>query len=143
MIKKTAIVIGATGLVGSHLMRYLLEDDRYGLVKVFARRAVHLENAKLEKYIVDFERIESWRDEVTGDELFSALGTTRKQAGSKDAQYVVDFTYQYEVAKAAAENGVGTYVLVSSAGSDAGSRFFYTRMKGELEDAVRSLPFAR
>jgi uncharacterized protein YbjT (DUF2867 family) len=80
---------------------------------------------------------------VRGDILFSTLGTTLKQAGSKEAQYRVDFTYQHDAAKAAAENGVGTYVLVSSAGASSKSFVFYSKMKGELEAAVRKLPFKR
>jgi hypothetical protein len=78
---------------------------------------------------------------ITGDELYSALGTTIKKAGSQERQYTVDYTYQYEVAKAAAENGVPKYSLVSSAGADYQSRMFYSRLKGELDDDVKDLPF--
>jgi uncharacterized protein YbjT (DUF2867 family) len=74
--------------------------------------------------------------------LFSTLGTTLRKAGSKEAQYKIDYTYQYEVAKAAAGNGVPQYVLVSSAGAAPQSRVFYSRMKGELEEAVKRLPFS-
>ncbi|MEX2364903.1 MAG: NADH-quinone oxidoreductase subunit F, partial [Balneolaceae bacterium] len=75
------------------------------------------------------------------DELYSALGTTIKKAGSQEKQYTIDFSYQYEVAKAAAENGVRKYALVSSAGADSESRVFYSKMKGELDDAVKKLDF--
>jgi uncharacterized protein YbjT (DUF2867 family) len=79
---------------------------------------------------------------LTGDVLFSALGTTIKKAGSKEAQYKIDFTYQYEVARAASENGVRHYVLVSSAGASPQSGLFYSRMKGELEEAVKRFSFS-
>ncbi|MFA5668898.1 MAG: NAD(P)H-binding protein [Balneolaceae bacterium] len=138
---KIAIVIGATGLVGSHLLKLLLEDDSYGKVKVFHRRSTEVSHPKLEEHIVDFDHIDKWKTELIGDCLFSALGTTIKKAGSKEAQYKIDYTYQFEVAQAAAENGVSNYALVSSIGANANSKSFYTRIKGELDDAIQHLGF--
>ena len=140
-MNKTAIVIGATGLVGSHVLRQLLDDDRYSTVKVFHRRSTGVEHEKIEEHIINFEDIGNWKDLLTGDDLYSALGTTIKKAGSQEAQYTIDYTYQYEVAKAAAENGVKKYSLVSSAGADDQSRLFYSRLKGELDKVVKDLPF--
>ena len=80
---------------------------------------------------------------VKGDVLFSTLGTTIKTAKTKENQYRVDFTYQYEFAKAASENGVPAYLLVSSLGANPKSSVFYSQMKGELEDAVAKLPFQK
>lgn len=140
---KTAIVIGATGLIGRHLTEMLLENEGYGVVKVFVRRTLGMESPKLEEHLVDFDEIETWKGRLTGDELFSAMGTTRKQAGSKEAQYKVDFGYQYETAKAASENGVDNYFLVSSSGANPGSSSFYLRTKGELEEKIKALPFKR
>lgn len=99
-------------------------------------------SAKLEEHIINFDSPESWSHLVRGDVAFSALGTTIKQAGSKSAQYKVDYTYQYQFAKAAAENGIGTYVLVSSFGASADSKIFYSRMKGELDRDVQRLAFS-
>lgn len=138
---KTALVIGATGLVGSHLLRQLLADDRFEKVKIFTRRSTGIQNPKLEEYIIDFDQPEQWQHLLTGNVLFSALGTTLKKAGSKPAQYKIDYTYQYNMAKAAAANGVADYVLVSSAGASVDSKIFYSRMKGELERDVMQLPF--
>ncbi|MCP9291380.1 NAD(P)H-binding protein [Gracilimonas sediminicola] len=140
-MNKTAIVIGATGLVGSHILKQLLEDDRYETVKVFHRRSTGVEHSKLEEHVVDFDNMEEWKHRLIGDELYSALGTTIKKAGSQEKQYTIDFTYQYETAKAAAENGVDKFSLVSSAGANAQSRAFYTKLKGELDEAVKELPF--
>lgn len=139
--KKTAIVIGATGLVGSHLVHLLLEDDEYKKVNVFVRRPTNIEHPKLREYVVDFDDRDTWRDKVKGDVLFSALGTTLKQAGSKEAQYKVDYTYQYDMAVTAASNGVRDYVLVSAQNADPNSSFFYARIKGELEASTSKLPF--
>ena len=140
---KTALIIGATGLTGSSLLHLLLTDLRFEKIVIFVRRSTGITHPKLEEHIVRFDHPEEWSDLVKGDVLFSAMGTTLKKAGSKAAQYEADFTYQYAFAKAASENAVPVYVLVSSAGADAKSLFFYMRTKGELEDAVRGLPFER
>jgi uncharacterized protein YbjT (DUF2867 family) len=138
---KKAIVIGATGMVGTRLIQSLIENDDYSEIVSFVRHASRIRNAKLSEHIINFDEPETWRKLVTGDVLFSTLGTTIAQAKTKDEQYKVDFTYQYVVAKIAAENGVPRYVLVSSAGANSNSKVFYSKMKGELEDAVKSLPF--
>ncbi len=138
---KTALVIGATGLVGSLITLKLLDDKGYEKVKSFVRRSIKINNPKLEERIVNFEEIEVWKDQLIGDELYSALGTTIKKAGSKEAQYKIDYTYQYEVAKAAAENGVKKYLLVSSAGANYKSGNFYLRTKGSLDEKVQQLNF--
>lgn len=140
-IGKTAIIIGATGLVGKHLVRLLIADSYFGKVKVFVRRSTGITHPDLQEFIIDFNNLLSIKEEITGDVLFSTLGTTIKQAGSKDAQYLVDFTYQYKFAELASENGVADYFLVSSSGANSKSRMFYIRMKGELDDAVGNLTF--
>lgn len=140
---KTAIIIGATGLVGSDLTRQLLVHPDYSKVIVFVRRSTGLTDAKLTERIVDFEQIETWKEEIRGDVLFSALGTTLDKAGSKQAQYQVDYTFQYQVAAAAATNGVPCLVLISAAGASERSMIFYSRMKGELDREVKKLPFQR
>jgi uncharacterized protein YbjT (DUF2867 family) len=138
---KTAIVIGATGLVGKALIQQLLASPHFSRVAVLARRSTGVNHPKLQEHIINFDTPQSWQHLVQGDVLFSTLGTTLKQAGSKEAQYQIDYTYQYETARAASANGVGTYVLVSSSGASPKSRIFYSRMKGDLEEAVKALPF--
>jgi uncharacterized protein YbjT (DUF2867 family) len=138
---KKAIVIGATGMVGTQLVQALIEDQEYSEILSLVRRTGGVIHPKLKEHIIDFDAPDTWSALVTGDVLFSALGTTLAQAKSKDAQYKVDFTYQYTVAKIAATKGVSRYVLVSSAGANAASNAFYIKMKGELENAVLSLPF--
>lgn len=142
-MNKTAIVLGATGLVGSHVLNLLLGDECYSAVKVFHRRPTGIKHKKLEEHVIDFDDIESWSDQLTGDELYSAMGTTIKKAGSKEAQYKIDVTYPLEAAKAAAANGVKKYSLVSSAGANKESKLFYPRIKGELDEAVSGLSFDR
>jgi uncharacterized protein YbjT (DUF2867 family) len=140
---KSAAMIGATGLVGGALLDLLLEDDRFSEVRSFVRRSSGRSHDKLREHVVDFRAPESFESELVGDVLFSTLGTTRKKAGSQEAQREVDYTFQYEAARSAAKNGVACYVLVSSTGADAGSSLFYNRMKGQLDQAVKELGFAR
>jgi uncharacterized protein YbjT (DUF2867 family) len=138
---KTAIVLGATGLVGSQLLRLLLDDNRFRQVVILVRRSTGISHSKLREHVINFDKPEEWRHVVKGDVLFSAFGTTIQRAGSRDGQYKIDYTYQYDVAKAAAENKVPAYVLVSAAYSSPDSRVFYSRIKGELERDVAALPF--
>jgi len=140
---KTALVIGATGLVGSQLLIQLLADARVGQVIAFGRRKTGTVHPKLEERIVDFEAVESWSPAVKGDVAFSSLGTTLKQAGGQAAQRKVDHDYQLAFARAAAGNGVPCYVLVSSASANRESRVFYSRLKGELDAEVQQLGFER
>ena len=140
---KTALIIGATGLVGHQLLIQILEHPEFEKVRIFGRRPSGVTHPKLEEQIIDFDQPESWKALVQGDVLFSTLGTTIKTAKTKENQYRVDFTYQYEFAKAAAENGVPIYLLVSSMGADPISSVFYSRIKGELEEAVAKLPFQK
>lgn len=141
MAGTTALVLGATGLVGGELVKLLVERPDVAQVIALVRRAPAFSHPKLTAQILDFDRPDSWQ--LAGDVLYSALGTTRKQAGSKEAQYQVDYTYQLEVARAAAAAGVSTYALCSSSGADASSMTFYMRMKGELDRDVQQLSFAR
>lgn len=136
-----ALVIGATGAVGKDLVHQLLADESFERVDIFVRREVDIPSSRLVVHVVDFDNPESWSDQLQGDVLFSCMGTTIKAAGSQDAQWKVDYTYQYNAAKAARSNGVPTYALVSSIGSDPKSKVFYTRMKGALDEAVKKLGY--
>jgi len=140
---KVANIIGSTGLVGHQLLTQILDHPEFEKVRIFVRRASGISHPKLEEQIIDFDFPESWKHLVKGDVLFSTLGTTIKTAKTKENQYRVDFTYQYEFAKVASENGVSAYLLVSSLGANPKSSVFYSRMKGELEDAVAKLPFRK
>jgi len=138
-----ALVIGATGAVGRFLVSQLLENSRIKSVTIFVRKNITSENKKLIVHKIDFSNISKHRDKIVGDVLFSAMGTTLKDAGSKKKQYLVDYTYQYNFAKIASENGVKQYSLVSSMGANTRSLFFYPKIKGILEENVANLSFER
>ena len=136
-----AIIIGSTGLVGKQIVTKLLKLNSITGVLVFARRSLEISDPKLKEEIVDFDKIHEWGHKVRGDILFSTIGTTLRAAHSKEAQFKVDYHYQLEVAKAASKNGVDSYVLISTVNANPKSSFFYLRMKGQLEEAVKELPF--
>lgn len=138
---KEAVLIGATGLVGSEILKNLLKNKDISKIRIFGRRSVGILDKKVEEYIVDFKDLSSWKNKIRGEMAFSALGTTKAQAGSISAQYEVDFTYQAEFAKACKQNGIKSFTLISSVGADAESIVPYTKMKGELENFVEALNF--
>ena len=132
---RTALLIGATGLVGSFVLERLLASPRYARVVVWARREIGKSHPKLEVEIVDFERLAQRRLEA--DDVFCCLGTTIRQAGSQKAFHHVDFDYPVALAGAAARSGAKRFLVVSALGANKRSRVFYNRVKGEMEEAVR------
>lgn len=138
-MSKKALVLGASGLVGSQLIRQLLESDQYDQVVSLARRDLDLKHPKLVQEILDFDHPDPGK--IVGDDLFCALGTTLRKAGSKEAQYRIDCTYPAEIGRIARQNGVNRYLLVSSLGADALSSNFYLRTKGDLEKKIEELDF--
>lgn len=143
MKKLKALVIGATGATGRELVNSLINDEDFNQVSIFVRKAPELEHEKLKIHTIDFNEIKKHKELIKGDILFSALGTTKKEAGGKQRQYIIDYTYQYEFAKIAAENGVDQLSLVSSIGANPKSFMFYPKMKGELESDVKKLKFKK
>lgn len=140
---KVANVIGGTGFVGQNLVNQLLFHSEFEKVRIFVRRKTRFIHTNLEEIIIDFDQPESWKHLVQGDVLFSILGTTIKKVKTRKSQYRIGYTNQYEFARAAAENGVSTYILVSSVGANSKSLFFYSRMKGKLEEEVARLNFRK
>ena len=138
-----ALIIGATGATGKDLVTQLLADDTYSEVHCFVRKPLALSHPKLHAHVVNFDTPEAWADLLQGDVAFSCLGTTLAVAGSKEAQWRVDYDYQYAFAQQCKANGVPTFVLVSAAGATAQSKLFYNRMKGALKEAVKKLNFPR
>jgi uncharacterized protein YbjT (DUF2867 family) len=126
------LLVGATGLVGRHTLALALADPRVGSVVVLARRQLPA-HPKLTTYIVDFDHLDEHAPWWRADAVICTLGTTMRAAGSQSAFYQVDHDYPLAVARLARAHGTPTYVLNSAAGADAASRFFYNRVKGELE----------
>lgn len=138
---KTAILFGGSGLVGGFCLDLLLESPNYSKVLSFGRRKLKKEHRKLKQIEIDFDNLSQYENLIQGNDLFCALGTTIKKAGSQEAFRKVDFEYPKEIATIAAKNGISQFILVSSVGADAKSKVFYSQVKGELEDAIMELPF--
>ncbi|HEV2147986.1 MAG TPA: NAD(P)H-binding protein [Longimicrobiaceae bacterium] len=141
MEARSALLLGATGLVGGHLLDLLLEDPAYGSVTTLGRRPVPREHPRLRQETVDFARLRDFAERIRAQDVFCSLGTTIRAAGSREAFRRVDLDYPRAVAEAAARNGAERFLLVSALGADTGSSLFYNRVKGEAEEAVRTLPF--
>jgi uncharacterized protein YbjT (DUF2867 family) len=136
---KTAIVIGATGLVGSYLVTELINSDNYNKVVLLVRKKPDFVHHKIEAHVIDFENIDT--ELIKGDDLFCAIGTTIKKAGSKQHQYKIDCDYPVKIAQIAKQNHVKQFVLISSIGANANSSNFYLKTKGELEEKITALQF--
>lgn len=143
MSSSTALLAGATGLVGTELLDILLASPRHTKVVAVTRRYLDLTHDKLENHVVDFDHLETTlRAGVKeADEAYCALGTTIRKAGSKKAFRQVDFDYEVAFAQAALNAGVTRFALVSAVGADPESSVFYSRVKGETEEAIRALGF--
>ena len=116
----------------------LLESSDYSEVSIFVRRPTGKSHSKLTEHVVDFSDVNSFQQLITGDVLFSCLGTTLKDEGSKEKQWKIDYDIPADFATAAKQNNVNSLVLVSSYGASAKSSVFYSKMKGELEEKIAS-----
>ncbi len=136
---RNALIAGATGLVGKHLLSMLLNSSEYKKVYVLSRRPLGEKHPKLEEIIIDFDKLPE-QELPAAEDIFCCLGTTMKKAGSKEAFRKVDFVYPYELANKALENAAEQYLLVSAMGANRNSFFFYNRVKGEVEEGISKLP---
>ncbi len=141
--KRSVLLLGATGLVGSQCLNLFLANDHFSQVSTLTRRplATNPVDPKHVNHVIDFDDPESYHDKMTVDIVICALGTTIKKAGSREMFRRVDFHYAFDLSKAALETGAGHLLLVSAKGAAADSRVFYNRVKGELEDAISGLGF--
>lgn len=140
-MQKTALIAGASGLIGAQLLPLLLASDRYSKVIMVGRRPVLLVHPKLEQRVLDFDRLEENAMSLIADDVYCCLGTTMRLAGSKQSFYRVDYLYVVTLAALTARNFAAQLLLVSAMGADPTSRIYYNRVKGETEEAVRRLPF--
>jgi len=141
-MSRTALLLGASGLVGGHCLDLLLADQAYDHVLVFVRKKLPRQHAKLQQHLVDFERLQHHAHALNAREVFCCLGTTIKKAGSQTVFRKVDFEYPLAAAKLAAQHGAEQFLLITAMGANPKSAIFYNRVKGEVEEAVRSLTFS-
>ena len=136
---KTAVIVGATGLIGKQLLQLLLQDPHYEKVKAITRKPLDLKHPKLENLVLDFEKLSE--ADVQSDDVFCCLGTTIRIAKTKEAFRKVDYEYPLELARTSKNQGATQYLLVSALGADKNSGIFYNKVKGELEESISHINF--
>ena len=140
MSGKTALIVGSTGLVGRELLNVLLKHDYYSKILLVGRRSPGIKDNRIEEITVNFDRLVDYSDQISANDYYCCIGTTMKQAKTKEAFFRVDFTYPMELAKIAkADPKFEKFHLVSSYGAYSESGLFYNAVKGQLEEAVKHL----
>jgi len=136
MNQKTAIVLGGTGLTGNLLINRLLADDSYKCIKLFSRKTSGIKSEKIEEYIGDLLQLEHFKNDFTGDEVYCCIGTTSAKTKDRAVYKAIDFGIPFTAARLAKENNIPTFLVISSMGANTRSKIFYSRTKGEMEQAV-------
>ena len=139
---KKAIVIGASGLIGSSLIRLLLSDNGFKEVVALVRKPLSIQHKKLSQYIIDFDKEGSYSKHVYGDVIYCCLGTSKAKTPDPADYRRVDFEYPLNFGRVARTQGVSQYHLVSALGADSQAVIPYNKLKGELEDALKLLKFS-
>jgi uncharacterized protein YbjT (DUF2867 family) len=133
---KTAIILGATGLTGNLLLEQLIADKNYSKIKLFSRNSVDVTSDKIEEFIIDLLALEDSTKDFVADEVFCCIGTTAAKTKDKKLYKAIDYGIPVTAAKIAKENGIATFIVMSSMGADINSSVFYNRTKGEMERDV-------
>ncbi|HEV7348727.1 NAD(P)H-binding protein [Telluribacter sp.] len=136
---KTALVVGATGLIGKQVVQLLLQSPAYAEVSVLVRNSLGIQDPKLKEIEYDFSNPAP--ELVRGDDVFCCLGTTMKKAGSKDAFRKVDLEYPLQIGRLARQSGASQYLIVTAMGADSDSMFFYNQVKGDVQEELKALQF--
>jgi uncharacterized protein YbjT (DUF2867 family) len=143
MSGKTALLFGATGLVGGEVLKRIIQDPAYKKVKIFVRHRPKIDSEKIEVHIADFDNWSRFEHMISGDDLFCCLGTTIKKAGTKEAFRKIDLEAPARLAEIASRNGVFNFLVISSIGADPESNNLYLKTKGEMELAVKKNKFQK
>lgn len=138
----TALVAGAGGLTGSHLLQLLLQHPNYSQVTILVRHLLPVKHPKLLQITVNFDQLEQYAPQLAANHVFCCLGTTIKKAGSQDNFKKVDYHYIVNLAQLTAAAGAQQFLLVSSMGANPASSLFYSRVKGQTEQAIMQQPFS-
>jgi uncharacterized protein YbjT (DUF2867 family) len=133
---KTAIILGATGLTGGHLLDRLLKDEEYSTIKLFSRSPVGKKDAKIEEHLIDLFELEKYSSDFKADEVFCCIGTTQSKTPDNETYHKIDYGIPVTAAKLSRKNGIDNFLVISALGADADSRVFYNRTKGEMERDV-------
>ncbi len=138
---RTALIAGASGMVGKACLYELLESEAYSRVTALVRKPIPLKHHKLHQLVVDFDNLSAFSEELFANDVYCCLGTTIKAAGSQENFKKVDYEYPLELARITKQNGADTFLFISSMGANAQSSIFYSRVKGEVEQAIEAVGF--
>ena len=138
---RTAVVAGASGLIGKELIQKLISSDQYRRIYVLSRKKSGLANAKIKELVIDFEKIDQLTFDEPVDDIFCTLGTTMKQAGSRDNFKKVDFEYVVALANLGKQSGASKFLVITAMGADSKSAVFYNKVKGLTEEALINIGF--
>ena len=140
---KTALLFGATGLVGSHLLNLLISNNNYSKIKVFVRSSIELNDPKIEIIQTDFNNLKNHREDIEGDDCFFCIGTTKKNSPDKNEYKRVELEVPKQVAQIAKSNLVNSFIFVSSGYADSKSSGDYLKFKGLVEEELKRLNFSK
>ena len=140
---KIALIFGASGLVGSHLLNQLISNNNYSKIKLFVRSAIDLNDPKIEIIQTDFNNLENHREDIKGDDCFFCIGTTKKNSPDKNEYKRVELEVPKQIAQIAKSNFVNSFVFVSSGYADPKSSGDYLKFKGEVEEELKKLNFPK
>lgn len=134
--KKSAIILGATGLTGGLLLNELLEDPRYNTVKIFSRSPSNINHPKLTEFLGDLRALSNFKSDFTADEVYCCIGTTKSKTPDKEKYRSIDYGIPVAAAHLCKENNIPAFLVISALGADAKSAIFYNKLKGQMEEAV-------
>ena len=140
---KTALLFGASGLVGNHLLNQLISNNNYSKIKLFVRSSIDISDPKIEIIQTDFNNLENHKEDIKGDDCFFCIGTTKKNSPDKNEYKRVELDVPKEIAQIAKSNSVNSFVFVSSGYADPKSSGDYLRFKGEVEEELKKLNFPK
>ncbi|MDB5032324.1 NAD-dependent epimerase/dehydratase family protein [Mucilaginibacter sp.] len=136
---KKAVIVGASGLIGSNLLAMLSTQPNYDEILIIARKKTRTNNVKVTQLIIEFAHLDRYAKSITGNVIFCCLGSTRSETPDLDEYRKIDHDYPVKLAEIALKNGIEQYHLVSSISADARSSNFYLRMKGETEEDIKKI----
>ena len=140
---KTALLFGASGLVGNHLLNQLISNNNYSKIKLFARSKINVRDPRIEIIQTDFNNLENHKEDIIGDDCFFCIGTTKKNSPDKNEYKKVELEVPKQIAQIAKSNSVNSFVFVSSGYADPKSSGDYLRFKGEVEEELKRLNFPK
>lgn len=135
-MKKTAIILGATGLTGSLLLKKLLKDPAFEKIILFARSSAGENSPKIEEHLIDMFQLEKYSEAFTADVVFCCIGTTKAKTPDNETYKKIDYGIPVTAAKLAKQNGIETFIVISAMGADENSGIFYNKTKGEMQRDV-------